>query len=35
MSWISNVANMENMRNAYRLLVGKHEGKRPCLKGGY
>jgi hypothetical protein len=32
MSWISNVANIEKMRNAYRLLVGKQEEKRPCLK---
>jgi hypothetical protein len=32
MSWISNVANMEKTRNANRLLVGKPEGQRPCLK---
>jgi hypothetical protein len=29
MSWAGHVAQMEEKRNAYRLLVGKPEGKRP------
>jgi hypothetical protein len=29
MRWIGHVAHMEEMRNAYNILVGKHEGKRP------
>jgi hypothetical protein len=29
MRWAGNVARMGDMRNAYRLLVGKPEGKRP------
>jgi hypothetical protein len=28
MKWIGNVARMKMKRNAYRLLVGKLEGKR-------
>jgi hypothetical protein len=28
MRWVGHVAQMEN-RNAYRILVGKREGKRP------
>ena len=27
--WAGHVARMEQSRNAYRVLVGKHEGKRP------
>ena len=27
--WVGHVACMENSRNAYRVLVGKPEGKRP------
>jgi hypothetical protein len=27
--WAGHVARMEEKRNAYRLLVGKPEGKRP------
>ena len=27
--WARNVARMEQSRNAYRVLVGEHEGKRP------
>jgi hypothetical protein len=29
MRWVGHVARMEVKRNAYRLLVGKPEGKRP------
>jgi hypothetical protein len=29
MSWAGNVARMGEVRNAYRVLVGKPEGKRP------
>jgi hypothetical protein len=29
MRWADHVARMEEKRNAYRLLVGKPEGKRP------
>jgi hypothetical protein len=29
MTWASHVAQMSEKRNAYRLLVGKPEGKRP------
>jgi hypothetical protein len=29
MIWVEHVARMGNKRNAYRLLVGKPEGKRP------
>jgi hypothetical protein len=29
MRWAGHVARMEKKRNAYRLLVGKPEGKRP------
>jgi hypothetical protein len=29
MRWAGHVARMGNKRNAYRLLVGKPEGKRP------
>jgi hypothetical protein len=29
MRWIGNVACMGEKRNAYRVLVGKPEGKRP------
>jgi hypothetical protein len=29
MRWAGNVARMGEMRNAYRILVGKPEGKRP------
>jgi hypothetical protein len=28
MRWAGNVARMGEKRNAYRILVGKHEGKR-------
>ena len=27
--WAGHVARMEQFRNVYRVLVGKHEGKRP------
>jgi hypothetical protein len=29
MAWAGHVARMEEKRNAYRILVGKPEGKRP------
>jgi hypothetical protein len=29
MRWAGHVARMEKKRNAYRLLVGKPDGKRP------
>jgi hypothetical protein len=29
MRWVGHVERMEGRRNAYRLLVGKAEGKRP------
>ena len=29
MRWAGHVARMEQSRNAYRVLVGKPEGKRP------
>jgi hypothetical protein len=29
MRWVGHVAGMEEKRNAYRLLVGKPEGKSP------
>jgi hypothetical protein len=29
MVWVSHVAYMGEMRNAYKILVGKLEGKRP------
>ena len=27
--WAKHVARMEQVRNAYRVLVGRHKGKRP------
>ena len=30
--WAGHVASMEQYRNAYRVLVGKPEGKRPLRK---
>jgi hypothetical protein len=32
MRWSGHVAQIEDNRNAYRLLVGKPEGKRPLRK---
>jgi hypothetical protein len=32
MRWAGNVARTEEKRNAYRLLAGKPEGKRPLAK---
>jgi hypothetical protein len=32
MSWAGHVARMGEKRNAYRILVGKPEGKRPLGK---
>jgi hypothetical protein len=34
MRWAGHVARMEEKRNAYRLLVGKPEGKRPLGRPG-
>jgi hypothetical protein len=30
--WMGHVACMGDMRNAYRILVGKPEGKIPCRR---
>jgi hypothetical protein len=27
---VGHIAHIEEMRNAYKILVGKPEGKRPC-----
>jgi hypothetical protein len=32
MRWAGHVARMGNKRNAYRILVGKPEGKRPLRR---
>jgi hypothetical protein len=32
MRWEGHVARMEERRGVYRVLVGKHEGKRPLVK---
>jgi hypothetical protein len=29
MRWVGNVARIEHTRNAYKILVGEPEGKRP------
>ena len=29
--WVGHVAGMGERRDVYRVLVGKHEGKRPVL----
>jgi len=29
MSWVGHVASMEALRNLYKIVVGKPEGKRP------
>jgi hypothetical protein len=34
MMWARHVARMGEMRNAYRILVGKPEGKRPLGRPG-
>jgi hypothetical protein len=34
MRWEEHVARMREKRNAYRILVGKPEGKRPLGKPG-
>jgi hypothetical protein len=34
MRWVGHVTRMGEKRNAYRLLVGKLEGKRPPYVGG-
>jgi hypothetical protein len=35
MRWAGRVAHMENTRNAYKILVGKFEGKRPLERSRY
>jgi hypothetical protein len=35
MKWAGHVARMEEKRNAYRILVGKPEGKRPLGRPRY
>jgi hypothetical protein len=30
--WVGNVAHMEEMKNEYKILVGKPEGKRPHIR---
>jgi hypothetical protein len=35
MRWAGHVARMGKTRNAYRILVGKPEGKRPLGVGGW
>jgi hypothetical protein len=32
MSWVGHTACMGAMRNAYKILVGKSEGKRPLQR---
>jgi hypothetical protein len=32
MRWAGHIARMEEVRNAYNILVGKPEGKRPLGK---
>jgi hypothetical protein len=32
MSWVGHIARMGEKRNAYRILVGKPEGKRPLRR---
>jgi hypothetical protein len=32
MNWAGYVAHMREMRNAYKILVRKPEGKRPCRR---
>jgi len=35
MKWPGHVAHVGGMRNAYRILVQKHEGKRPLGRTGH
>jgi len=32
MGWVVHVAQMGNMRGAYRILVGRSEGRRPLVR---
>jgi len=32
MRWTGPVTNMGKMRNAYKTVIGKHEGKRACRR---
>jgi hypothetical protein len=34
MRWVGHVAHMEEMRNEYKILVGKLKGKRPLHNPG-
>jgi hypothetical protein len=34
MRWVGHVASMEDMRNAYNILFGKPERKRPIRRPG-
>jgi hypothetical protein len=34
MRWMENVAHMGETRSAYKILVGKPEGKRPLVRLG-
>jgi hypothetical protein len=33
MRWVGHVAHVEEIRNAYRILVGKPKGERPLKLG--
>jgi hypothetical protein len=35
MRWVKHVAPIELMRNVYKILVGKHEGKKPFKRPRY
>jgi hypothetical protein len=34
MKWVGHVTHMVEERNAYKILVGEPEGKRPCGRPG-
>jgi hypothetical protein len=35
MRWVGHIAHMEELRNAYKILVRKPEGKRPLIRPRY
>jgi hypothetical protein len=35
MRWVAHVAHMANMRNAYRIFLGKPDGKKPLVRPRY
>jgi hypothetical protein len=35
MRWVGNMACIEEIRNAYNILVGKPEGKKPLRRPRY